>query len=121
MNSGLGDYDRWKTDPDGGMREQKCDLCGGVKGECDREKCARCGTQACNNANAVLRVERDAARESLQQDRELHQAALSAAYAQGVTSDPESCAVQDKCDTFPDCDCGHRAEAEIGGDGVAGG
>lgn len=45
--SGFGDYDRWKCDPDWGKREEKCQCCGGVKGECDREYCARCGLQAC--------------------------------------------------------------------------
>lgn len=50
MNSSLGDYDRWKTDPDWGVREEKCQHCGGVKGECDPMNCARCGTQACTGS-----------------------------------------------------------------------
>lgn len=46
MNS-LGDYDRWKCDPDWGVREEKCQHCGGVKGECDPMNCAMCDTQTC--------------------------------------------------------------------------
>ncbi len=46
----MGDYDRWKSDPDFGRREEKCERCSGVKGECDPMHCARCGLQACTGA-----------------------------------------------------------------------
>lgn len=48
MNS-LGDYDRWKCDPDWGVREEACQYCGGVKHECDRYECARCRAKGCSN------------------------------------------------------------------------
>jgi hypothetical protein len=49
MNS-LGDYDRWKTDPDLERREEICKHCGGLQGECDAWTCGRCGTRTCSES-----------------------------------------------------------------------
>lgn len=46
----LGDYDRWKTDPDWGRRERPCKHCGGIDGECDPMYCSRCETETCGES-----------------------------------------------------------------------
>lgn len=46
--NGLGDYDRWKCDPDWDRLDQQCKTCDGVEGECEIYFCDRCGGEACS-------------------------------------------------------------------------
>ena len=45
----MGDYDRWKCDPDWGQHDKSCLYCNGTGYECDRYECARCRAKGCSN------------------------------------------------------------------------